>query len=102
MSVKRRDELDLVQYRLDALERRLESVERALLSKSDSGSINTELLNIVLSMVRNPSHTPSASGPTTTTQSAPVAPIEASTTQPAGECSTIGKSFMFDRRKTVV
>lgn len=99
MSVKRRDELDLVQYRLDTLERRLESVERTLLSKTDSGSINTELLNIVLNMVRGSPSYPSPAKASTE-------PPDQLTTTTPDACdnshSTVGKSFIFDRRKTVV
>lgn len=96
MAKSRNADYDLIMYRLDTMDKRLDQIERTIQSKND-GSINTELLNIVLSMVRS---------------QAPVVPnvpnkvVESSgvTTQSEGvvEPSPCGSSFMFNRRKTVV
>ena len=100
MAGKRRDDLDLIMYRLDTIEKRMDTLERALLNKNDS-SINTELLNIVLSMVRQQA-APVAAAVAGTQES--VASVEkgAATKHADDAASVCGQSFMFNRRKTVI
>lgn len=54
---KKREDLDLLNYKLDSFERRLESLERLILSsqthKPDQG-VTSEVLHLLLDMVRNP------------------------------------------------
>lgn len=92
MSQKQR-ELDLILYRLETLEKRIDNIERAMLTQK-SENINTELLNVVLSMVRPQAHQHHTE--------TPVGVISASQ-QIQHQADTVpGSSFMFNRRKTVV
>jgi hypothetical protein len=59
---KKKDDFDLVNYKIDALERRLDSLERLIVSMQPSRSsasesgLTSEILHVLLDMVRNPSH----------------------------------------------
>lgn len=95
---------DIIMYRLDMLERRLGEIEKAMLTKSDSG-INTELLNIILSMVKKqipqqedaPTHEAHQVASSAASKAAPQAQAA-----PCLVPAEPGASFMFNRRKTVV
>jgi hypothetical protein len=57
MAKNRRDDIDMIMYRLDSIEKMLDSVNRRLdADKGSAGkgdSLNMELLNMVLGLVRN-------------------------------------------------
>lgn len=95
---KRRDETEIFNYRLDALEKKIEKIEQMLTSK-ESGNINTELLNIVLSMVR-------PQQPMQVVQPAASSAVPAVASEPVGSDAAsgpnCGNTFMFHRRKTMI
>ena len=78
-------------YRIDALEKRLERIEQAL-DDMKKNNINTELLNIVLGLVRP--------APVAATPSVPVV-ADAPTAAAEDPKQTISP-FLFARRKTIV
>jgi len=91
MSQKQR-ELDLMLYRLDTLEKRFDQIERAILTQK-SENINSELLNIVLSLVRPHNHQ--------SANKVAATPVPQSQIQHPTE-PIPGSTFMFTRRKTVL
>lgn len=91
---KRIDTIDLLVYRLDTIEKRLDNMEKTLLSKSDAGSINTELLNIVLNMMRQQTTQQEVQIPKSTS------PVSENDSAANDNC--VGRTFMFERRKTIV
>jgi len=94
---KRRDDIDLIMYRLDTIEKRMDTIERALLNKNDS-SINTELLSIVLNMVRQQTHAPQRHSEQ---QAHGNVASEPSSIQHDKQ-ENCGSSFLFNRRKTII
>lgn len=94
---KRREDLDLIMYRLDTIDKRIDTLERAVLSRGDSSSINTELLNIVLGMVRQQAQ-PQVVQHQESVVSSSASSVEAQQKAPV-DC---GSSFLFNRRKTVI
>jgi tetrahydromethanopterin S-methyltransferase subunit G len=94
MSKRQADEINLINYRLDTLEKRLENIEK-LVQSSKNDNINTELLNIVLSLVK-----PSLSQKLDNESPPTSQRVETSKANPTVE--DCGSSFLFGRRKTVL
>lgn len=94
MSKRQADEINLINYRLDTLEKRIDNIEK-LVQSSKNDNINTELLNIVLSLVK-----PSLSQKVENERiSATTQHVESQKPNAAEDC---GSSFLFNRRKTII
>jgi hypothetical protein len=101
----KRDETDLMAYKLEVLERRLDNIERTLMSHqtSSKNDINTELLHMLLGMVKQqsqPTLTPTlAQHPVTSTSVLASAECALSDTVPAVHDQM--DTFGFGRRRTL-
>lgn len=96
MASRKKEELDIMTYRLDSIERRIELLERTLLTnKSESSSINSELLGLVVSMLKQqtPTHIPTSTSTSTN---------QLHETKECDAPITLGQSLAFARRKTIV
>ena len=51
---KRTDDMDLVQYKMEAIERRLDNIERIIFANKSSteGGINNELMSLVMTLIK--------------------------------------------------
>ena len=99
---KKNQKVDIMEYRLEMIENRLSSIEHALLSKPDSSSFNTELLNIILGIIKQ-----SNKGPHQTTdmhsykESSEEPEIPSKKTKLVDEVFH-NKSLLFEKRRAIV
>ena len=98
MAKRQKEDLSILEYRLDVLERRLDSLEK-LVNTGKTDNINTELLGMLLSMVKQNIQQPQQQNNTSTPA------IKQQEESPQDETITkvsCGETFMFNRRRTLV
>lgn len=88
-----KNEVDFLSYRIDMLEKKLDSIEKLLLSHNKT-DINSELLKLLLNMVKAPSAESAPAAATTATKQP--------STSPRAQSPERGDLFGFARRRTIV
>jgi hypothetical protein len=97
MAKNRRDDIELIMYRLDSIEKMLDSVNRRLDADKSAGkgeSLNMELLNMVLGLVRNQ--------PVASSTVAAVKTLTPAEEPAAAAAAAACPSSIFMRRKAIV
>ena len=91
----KRDDFELLSYKVDTLERRLENIEKALLSlqHSGKGDINAELLHMLVDMIKQKNKSPPRQRP-----SSP----QPATNEGPEKGSEQGDLFGFQRRRSII
>jgi hypothetical protein len=88
-----KNEVEFLTYRIDMLEKKLETIEKLLLSHNKT-DINSELLKLLLNMVK---------GQAVTEAAAPATPASKPSSQsPRSQSPERGDLFGFSRRRTIV
>lgn len=100
----KRDETDLLSYKVDVLERRIDNIERILLNgQTSKNDVNTELLHMLLEMIKQQNNpTPFVTPePSRERASSPPKRTEADSSA-SGQPAERGDHFGFQRRRTII
>ena len=96
----KRDDFDILSYKVDTLERRLENIEKALLSMQHNGKgdINAELLHMLVDMIKQKNKSPPRQR-----ASSPIQQHATETTTQSQEATKeTGDLFGFQRRRSIM